>query len=161
MDPHTNQRLSISVIKMAHPGILLIFLICVSKFQVSSAIEVYFDRIELMNSSYIEGLYNVSEYRIAKFNRTTYVFNANMEIFYDTDRNHTVGVEFFYNRFNNNQYSKTPFRVTRAPICDFVEKYYNLLSSDEIANITNFIKHISGKNFCPLKKVHLDLLIEH
>lgn len=48
--------------------------------------ELQLDRIEINDSSYyVEGLYDVSLLRINKFNQTTFVLNAEFEIFVDID----------------------------------------------------------------------------
>lgn len=47
--------------------------------------EFIFDRVELLNSSYLEGYYNISLYRVNKYNRTTFVLNCELELFCDWD----------------------------------------------------------------------------
>lgn len=47
--------------------------------QLIGADELHFDRIELKNASYSAGFYDVSLFRITKFNRTAYALNLNIE----------------------------------------------------------------------------------
>lgn len=68
--------------------------------------ELNFERIELLNSSYVEGLYNVSLLRISKYNRTTYALSFDGELLFDVTEDVKVKADFYHSRMNNNQYSK-------------------------------------------------------
>lgn len=92
-----------------------------------SMLEFQFDRIDILNSTYREGFYNISQARITKFNRTTYVFNAVMEWFIDLDDDVSSDITIHFNRFNNNQYSKTPMHVKRQPFYKIVDKFYVII----------------------------------
>lgn len=118
------------------------------------ALELHYDRVELLNASYVEGYYNVSQFQVNKFNRTTYVFNAAGEIFIDIDRTVTASMDLWYNRFNNNQYSKSPMRVPKSSLCDALDKYSGLLS-EVLRKSTNMLDGKKpGDKVCPLKKVN-------
>lgn len=102
--------------------------------------EIHFDRIELKNTSYNPEVYNISLLRIAKFNRTTYVLNANVDVLADIDSQYYMEVSFFYNRFNNNQYSRSLIRVPRMNLCDAIERFYNELMTEEWENLRIIFK---------------------
>lgn len=135
--------------------------ICIIIFLCESgvSVEIQFDRIELLNSSYIEGAYNVSEFRITKFNRTTYVFNTKAELFIDIDRNMKVQVNFHHNRFNNNQYTKTPMAISKDLICKIADKYYEKFIMIQVKNVSNFPQIEAGQSFCPVQKVFIKYFI--
>lgn len=86
------------------------FFIFISHWNTVSC-EIYYDRIELLNSSYLPDFYNVSLLRISKFNRTTYVMNLNVDFLQDFGEDIEMQTDFYYNRFNNNQYSKSPLGI--------------------------------------------------
>lgn len=116
--------------------------------------DFYLDRLELLNATYAPGLYNFSEFRIAKFNHTTYVINAVVDTIIDLGEELSIEVAFFYNRFNNNQYQRTVMRVPKMKVCDAIERYYPIFMTEEIKKTTNFPEVIAGKKYCPLKKVN-------
>lgn len=134
---------------------LLICLFIVN-FKSISMREVQFDRIELLNSSYIEGVYNMSLFRIGKFNRTTYVLNWNIELFVDIDDSWEIGISYYYNRINNNQYNKTPMRVARNSMTKVLDNFYEFIVTDALKNNTNFpFERVNGK-FPTIKKVSVN-----
>lgn len=135
--------------------LLRILLVYVLLFNASTIwmAEVYFDRIELLNSSYVENVYKVYEFRVAKFNRTTYVLNADCELFYDTDQNHTAEFAFYYNRLNNNQYTKSLIRVPKDSLCNIADKYYATFAMDSVKNRSNLPQLQPGEKYCPFKMV--------
>lgn len=112
--------------------------------------EMQFDRVELVNSTYYENHFNVTKFRIAKFNRTTYTLNLEMETFTDVDDTHEVDVSFYYNRLNNNQYSKSPMRVPRSTYCSAMGKFRPIIMAAASRNNTNLFN--SDESSCPLKK---------
>lgn len=116
--------------------------------------DIYFDRVELLNSTYVDGLYNVSVLRIAKFNRTVYVMNFEFEIFVDFDQHHELEVSFHYNRLNNNQYTKSLLRVPRSSFCGLFVKYYSVVVTNEMKSHTNFPSIQPNRKWCPVKKVN-------
>lgn len=132
---------------------LIIFLFFSLKL-FARADEVHFDRIELRNASYNPELHNITLIRIAKFNRTAYVLNVNGDIFRDVDEEFFVEVAFFHNRFNNNQYTRSPIRVPKTNLCECVEKYYTVLMTEEMKTKTNFPEVKPNEKWCPFKKVH-------
>lgn len=115
--------------------------------------EMNFDRIELVNSTYLEGVYNFSLFRINKFNRTTHAINLEFELYVDIDEQFEIAVSFYYNRLNNNQYSKSVMRVPRSSLCGCVEKYNSILVTDEMKNHTNLLLLKPNGKWCPVKSV--------
>lgn len=135
----------------------LAMLLFFSLKSILAEVEVYFDRIELLNATYVPGLYNVSVFRVGKFNRTTYVFNADVETFIPVDDDFDVEVIFYYNRFNNNQYSRTPIRVPRTNLCKTVESFYTMMTTAEIRTSTNIPPVKRGVKWCPVEAVNLHI----
>lgn len=121
--------------------------------EIVSSNEMVFDQLKFLNSTYLKDVYNISTFRIAKFNRTLYVMNVELEWFVDVDANFEVEVSFYFNRLNNNQYSKTILRLKRANGCDLMNKYYDSLIANELKGHTN-IPTNPGELRCPLKKVN-------
>lgn len=62
--------------------LLLASTVCIAATKEFGA-TIYFDQLNLLNSPYSEGFYNVSTLRAAKYNRTTFVVNAGFETFVD------------------------------------------------------------------------------
>lgn len=115
--------------------------------------EINFDRIELVNSSYLEGYYNISTLRIGKFNRTTYAFSAEFETFFEFNEKVFVEVEAYYNRLNNNQYQLSLFRVKKQSFCKFFELFYKNYTMSDFKNISNLPQYAPNEKVCPFKKV--------
>lgn len=115
--------------------------------------ELIFDRVELLNSSYLEGFYNVTQFRISKFNHTTHVFNTKFELFIDIDSDFSIETLSYYNRFNNNQYTKSLLRVKKTRLCDSMQKIYGTFSRDLDPKVSNFPRREYGQRVCPFKKV--------
>lgn len=42
--------------------------------------ETYFDNVQIIGSTYFDGVMNFSAFRIGKFNRTMYVLNADVNV---------------------------------------------------------------------------------
>lgn len=115
-------------------------------------IEMVYDHLEMMNETYYEGFYNISECRVAKFNRTMYTYNVEFEIFRDLDETMDVEMNFYYNRLNNNQYSRSTMRIRKDGLCNIMNRFYQYLITPSNQNHTNLPG--PGTKFCPLKKVN-------
>lgn len=126
---------------------------CLSLFPNSAlSDEIQVERIELLNGSYVEGFYNISLFEAIKYNRTTYVLNLELELFVDEGQDQDqdkLEASFFYNRMNNNQYSRTPMRIPKSPICGVFRGASEIMTKDSIEKYTNF----PVLNGCPIKKV--------
>lgn len=115
--------------------------------------EIQFDRIEL-NPLSLDGFYNASLFRIAKFNHTAYALNADGDIFTDVDQNFDIEINFYYNRMNNNQYIRSPLRVPKGSLCNTIEKYYRTYVMKYIQDYSNLPQYEPPATFCPLKQVN-------
>lgn len=129
---------------------LFISFLFILNSQTTLTSDVYFDKLELLNSSYVERYYNMSLFRIAKYNRTAYVANVQVEFFIPFDENIFVEVVFYYNRMNNQQYTKSMVRVPKSNLCTTMEKYAGILILESIGNVTNLpVPRKSGDKYCP------------
>lgn len=124
-----------------------------SLLHVVENLEIQFDRIELINGSYAENLYNISLLRVGKFNRTTYVLNFEGELFVDIPIDLSIEAAFYYNRFNNNQFYKTPARIPKESICSVGNKYYTNFLMAQLEDCSNFPQLGKDEPFCPFSKV--------
>lgn len=136
-----------------------IFLIYVLFYHilVVSTNEIVPERVEILNSNYVEGRYNFSRYRITRFNRTTYIFETEFLLMVDIDKNYDFEMIYHFNRLSNNQYSKTPFQLPKMKLCDFLEHYYKRYMMKEITTISNFPQIKSNESVCPFQKVYFKL----
>lgn len=139
------------------PSILIMCLL-ISAYEMVPSTEVVFDHVDFVNATFVKNLYNVSMLRIDKFNRTMYVANTDVEIYVDVDEYFEVAVSFYFNRFNNNQYSKAAMRVRRDKLCTIIDKYYNKFFINDLKGHTN-LPTSSGEMKCPIKKVFSNLCI--
>lgn len=73
-----------------------------------------------------------------------------MDFLVDLDETTKVEVVNFYNRMNNNQYTKTLLRVPKASFCKTLERFSAALTNDAMEKYSN----IPMKNACPMKKVY-------
>lgn len=101
--------------------------------------EMISDRVELLNSSY-----NVTEFRISKFNHTTHVFNTKFELFIDIDFDFSSEFLTFYNRYNNNQFRRSLLLVRKSPLCDSMQKFYGSFSRELDSEHSNFPRREYG-----------------
>lgn len=117
-----------------------------------SSLDVQFERLELMNASYVEGKYNISLLRVSRINRTTYSMNVEFETFQDIGTEFSFEVLFYFNRFNNNQYNRHPLAIPKMGFCDATEKYYKILKGF-FQDYSNFPQFPEGEPACPFPKV--------
>lgn len=135
---------------MSFFGLILSVVLILLNFQTVFPIEIIFDRVELINGTYVDGIYNASLCRVTKTSRTTYAVNLDIVQFIDFDENAEVTAIFYYNRFNNNQYNLSPMRVKRSKICETWKYYSKLVFTPE----NNHTSNMADPNvFCPFKKV--------
>lgn len=114
--------------------------------------EIQIDRIEFVNTTFMEGIYNVSELRISRINRTTYALSAELTFYVDFDKNWVYEISFFRNRFNNNQYYKMPFGLSKRTVCETFEPIYQKHVQAVIKDISNLPQLKEGEHICPLKR---------
>lgn len=111
------------------------------------------DQVKLLNSSYVPGYYNVTTFRVAKYNRTTFVFNFYGEILTDIDDAVFFQAELYYSRLNNNQYYLTPGRIPKMTYYTFLNKFYRNVLMEGLKNTSNLPQLKPNENGCPQKKV--------
>lgn len=155
---HIHSSISNSTEKQNYIMVLYSFVLIICSltlvFNQVSTVEFQFDQVKVINSTYREGLYNISLFRIAKFNRTTYVLKLEIEYFVDVDDDFETDVSFYYNRLNNNQYTKSLMRVPKDTFCSVFEKNYDTVLADAVKNNqTNYPPKISGQKYGPFPKV--------
>lgn len=115
------------------------------------ATEVYFDLVQF-EPTYVKGLYNISEARIAKYNRTMAVFNFHSEVFVEINKDIEIEVSTHYNRLNNNQYNRMLMGLPRGNVCDKLNRYYPMVWID-LKDVSNFPQLKLNEKFCPRTKV--------
>lgn len=134
-------------------NIFIVFLVLAFYFEPSFTAEVNLERVELINSSYVEGYYNVSSMRVSKFNRTTFVFSFEAELFVDITDEVTVQVDFYHSPLGNTQYTKSAARIPKDTICKHAEKYYKEWYMQQFKDISNLPQVEPTENVCPVKAV--------
>lgn len=125
--------------------ILVIFFVI---FNPLAASEIYFDLVEVV-PLYLPGIYNISQIRIAKYNRTTSVLNFDGDLLVKLSDDIEVDVSFYYNRLNNNQYNQMLMAIPKTKICSCLDKYYHFFMKD-LKNTSNLPQLGSSKNICPI-----------
>lgn len=135
-------------------SILTILILILQSENTISTTKLQLDNVVLLNSTYMEGYYNLTQLHISKFNRTSYVLNFETTLYIDLDNKFDVEVLFHHNRLNNNQYNKTPFRVSKRSLCKTIDDYYTLIEST-LEEVSNFPLRKPAANYCPLKKVYI------
>lgn len=111
------------------------------------------DQFHLRNGSTVEGYYNAKELRIAKFNRSAFVWNMEVEYFVDFDELSSLKVDIYTSRLNNNQYVKSPFRIPKTNFCEFWKKFYVGMAMKSMEDKSNFPQYGPNDAQCPFKKV--------
>lgn len=138
-------------VKMVLSTCFSIFTLLITTCATVSSVEIVFDQMLFLNETYVKDLYNISLFRISKFNRTTYAGSSDIEMYVDVGDEFEVEMEVFYNRLNNNQYNKAPMRIPRDKVCNVIDKYLDKFIYNELRGHTN----IPGDMKCPFKKVSI------
>lgn len=133
--------------------LLVCFVFCFFDQSCATPLEIRYDRVELLNSTLIEGIYNISTFRISKFNHTAHVLNVNFELFINLDQNFFLEVNFYHNRLNNNQYTKSLLQVPNTNACFLINKFWSVGFEHLTRNDTNLPEAKAGKTICPIEKV--------
>lgn len=129
-------------------------LLLILQFENISTTKIELDRVEFVNSTYLEGYYNLTKFYISKFNRTSYVYTGEIITYFDVDNKIDVEASFHHNRLNNNQYNKMPFRLSKRSFCKTIDQYYAIIEST-MKDVSNFPLREPGANYCPIKKVYI------
>lgn len=120
----------------------------------TNSLDVQFDNVQLVNSSYLENYFNFSLLRVSRFNRTTHVLNWEEEILTDLDEEHTGEIRLYYNRLNNNQYTLSLAKLPNIPICAMFDRYYRWWWMHQVKDYTNIPQLQANESFCPFRKVN-------
>lgn len=110
-----------------------------------------YDQVKIVYAS--PEFFNISVFRIQKYNRTTYVLNWEFETFVDLDETVFGQLEAYVSRFNNNQFVQTPFRVPKMNACDYFKGPYRANMMEYIKNYSNFPQYAPDDPVCPFRKV--------
>lgn len=110
------------------------------------------DQAILVNSSYVPGYLNTTTFRVAKLNRTTFVVNEEYESFFDWDETVFIEIEAYVSRLNNNQYTKSPLRIPKMNLCQFLSGPYQKYIMEDLKGVSN-LPQTAAECSCPLKKV--------
>lgn len=138
----------------------LVFLCIFSWCFAQKFYDITLDQVNLLNSSYVPGYYNISVLRISKFNRTTFVYNLEADILIDLNEEVFFEVEIYRSRLNNNQYTKSPARVPKLSYCEFLNTHYKKILMEGLKDTSNFPQLKPNENGCPQKKVRHEYLSE-
>lgn len=134
------------------------FLVILSYLAVTSLAEISYettyDQVVLESAPYVPGYYNMSQFRVSKYNRSVYVLNVKIEYFIDLDETVFVEIEVFRSQLNNNQYEKSPFRVPKMDYCSYLKGPYQRIMMDGLKNCSNFPQADDIEKNCLLKKVN-------
>lgn len=115
--------------------------------------ELHYDRVEMINGSQVEGFYKeIEPFRVKKMNRTSYVLNGETEFYVDLDETFEMEANFYFNRLNNNQYTKSVIAMRRDNICKAFDRYKPILYSESNENTLNWYTR-DAPSFCPHLKV--------
>lgn len=95
----------IMINKLVHP-LLRFFLLAVAinKFHTVHASELYLQQIEVKTPSKVPGIYEIPLLRVSKFNRTSYVLNAEIDLETTIGDDYSVG-----KRCRSGEVHKTPY----------------------------------------------------
>lgn len=115
--------------------------------------EIIPEQAELVTPSFVKDHYNVSSYRITRFNRTTYVIETLFEIMVDVTNEYNFESSLHYSRVKNSQYTKIPLHIPKIPMCEYLEKYLkDNLMKDKLSRPNN-PEYKIAESLCPLEKV--------
>lgn len=102
----------------------LIFFCTIFYVQMSESVDLILDHMNLLNTTYLPGYYNISELRVTKFSRNEYGVNANFELFIDFDEKIYLEIQLYMKRIMGHEYAKSPFGFQRKPFPEAFQKYY-------------------------------------
>lgn len=117
--------------------ILLVFLTIKCSPGDAKCHTISFDQANIVSPKYVEGSYRVTESRVNKFNRTTYVWNFAFETFVNLDFRSYIELQFHYKQLNN-EYEITPYSIKNMTMPAFSIKYYRLLFMKQFEGCSNF-----------------------
>lgn len=136
------------------------FLICVCSIfcvQMSESVDVILDQMNVLNTTYMPGYYNISELRVTKFSRNEYGVNANFELFVDFDEDIYLEIQLYMKRVMGHEYAKSPLGFQRKPFPEAFQKYYMVQKKiiDGMQGYSNIPPLTKGERYI-WKKVQLN-----
>lgn len=103
--------------------ILLIFLITRCSPGEAKGYSITFEQQNLLSPKFQEGLYKLTETRVNKFNRTTYVWNFDFEVYIDMDTSTYIQMQFYHKQLNN-EWDLSPFSMSNMTWTEYSVKHY-------------------------------------
>lgn len=103
--------------------------------------DVTFDQAKFLSSNVVDGVYNIRQFRAAKFNRTATVLNVDLDLYIDLDESIFVEVTTYRSRLSNNQYERLPFGVPNMTWTEYTRRYYKpvlMKGFGECSNLPQF-----------------------
>lgn len=143
-------------IKIFSQSVFLFIIIVTLSFRNVEPSEISINRVELLNSSYLKGYYNSSEFRVNKVNRSAFALNLDIEFLIDLDDDVSIEIGFYSKRLLNNEYQKSIVRVPKQSFCTFFAERYKRHFMEEWKDVSNFPQLKENESPCPLKKVNLE-----
>lgn len=89
----------------------------------SKIFTIQFDEVKLLNSTYLEGYYNISNLIVTKFNRSTFVFNADFELLMDSTEDFIMDITFYSKRRAGMNWSKSSYYFPKRSPCERLELF--------------------------------------
>lgn len=124
--------------------------------QTTDGTEFRLDSALSNNSSFLEGYYNISEFRVSRFGRVSYGLNWEFEIFIDFDEKVYLEIETAFRRSNAYSFIKLLYHCKRLSFPNFHQTYFGVMNPflDGFKNHSNFPTLEYGKRYI-LKKVKI------
>lgn len=141
-----------------------IFLFFDKIYQTDGAAQTYtvhFDQIKFHNGSALAGYYNFTTLRVAKFNRSTFVFNYEGELLTDYGEKIAFQADIYNSRLNNNQYTKSPANIPRMTACEAMNRYYKTYAMKDLKEYSNLPQFEPDDDSCIMPKVRNILLMHN
>lgn len=113
---------------------------------------VQIEAAKLLNSSYLEGYYNVSRLSVSKFNRSIIVVNFEIEFLTDFNEDYVFDIAFYTKRRAGMNWSKNLYYWPKLPLC-YLLKELDLFTMEGYNN-TNFPRYDKDVKQCVLPNVN-------
>lgn len=117
-----------------------IFTVLFLHLQTTDGTEFRLDSALLNNSSFLEGYYNISEFRVSRFGRVSYGLNWEFELFIDFDEKVYLEIEIAWRRSNAYSFIKLLYHCKRLSFPNFHQYYFAVMKPflDGFKNHSNF-----------------------
>lgn len=101
----------------------------------------------------MEDYYNFTTLRIAKYNRSTFVFNYVGQLLADYGEQFTFEADVYTSRLNNNQFTKSPANIPRMTTCEAVERFYKVYAMKALKDVSNMPQYAPDDTSCVFPSV--------